>query len=78
MLEGKFYDQIDGVAMGSSLDPVFANLFMGQYEQKWLQSLEECEVILYRRYVADIICLFTSEFDADNFFLFFQINDIPK
>ena len=29
MFEGKFYDQIDGVAMGSRLGPVLANLFMG-------------------------------------------------
>ena len=29
---GKFYNQIDGVAMGSPLDPVVANIFMGFYE----------------------------------------------
>ena len=56
--------------MGSSLCPVFANLFMGCHEQKWLQSLKECEVILYRRYMDYIICLFNSESDADNFFVF--------
>ena len=27
--EGKFYDQIDGVAMGSPMVPVFANFFYG-------------------------------------------------
>ena len=37
---------------------------------KWLQSFEKCEVILYRRYVDDIICLFNSESDADKFFVF--------
>ena len=46
LLKCKFYDQIDGVAMMSPLGPVLANLFMGYYEQKWLQSFEECEVIL--------------------------------
>ena len=46
MFEGKFYDQIDGVPMGSPLDPVLANLFMGYHEQKWLQSFEECELVL--------------------------------
>ena len=68
--EGKFYDQIDGVAMGSPLGPVLANLFKGYHEQKWLQSFEESELILYRRYVDDIICLFSSESDADKFFVF--------
>ena len=70
MFEGKFYDQIDGVAMGSPLGPVLANLFMGYHEQKWLQSFEECELVLYRRYVDDIICLFNCESDADKFFVF--------
>ena len=70
MFESKFYDQIDGVAMGSPLGPVLANLFMGYHEQKWLQSFEESEVVLYRRYVDDIICLFKSESDADKSFVF--------
>ena len=29
LFNGSFYDQIDGVAMGSPLAPVLANLFMG-------------------------------------------------
>ena len=33
---GNFYDQIDGVAMGSPLAPVLANLFMGHHEKRWL------------------------------------------
>ena len=70
MSEGKFYDQIDGVAMGSPLGPVLANLFMGYHEQKWLESFEECELILHGRYLDEIICLFNSESDADKFFVF--------
>ena len=35
---GNFYDQIDGVAMGSPLAPVLANLFMGHQEKRWLES----------------------------------------
>ena len=70
MFECKFYDQIDGVAMGSPLGPVLANLFIGYHEQKWLQPFEECELILYRRYVNDIICLFNSKSDAQKFFVF--------
>lgn len=49
MFEVKFYDQIDGMAVGSPLGPVLTNLFMGYYEQKRLQSLGECELILYCR-----------------------------
>ena len=29
---GKYYDQIDGVAMGSPLGPLFANIFMDEFE----------------------------------------------
>ena len=34
LFKGKFYDQIDGVAMGSSLAPALANLFMSHYEKE--------------------------------------------
>ena len=70
MFEANFYDQIGGVAMGSPLGPVLVNLFMGYHEQKWLQSFEECELILYHRYMDDIICLFNSKSNTDKFSVF--------
>ena len=70
LFQGTFYNQIDGVAMGSPLGPVLANLFMSYYETMWLNTFRECEMILYRRYVDDIICLFNCESDADKFFEF--------
>ena len=72
LFDGSFYDQIDGVAMGSPLGPVLANLFMGYHEANWLQIFKDCEIILYRRYVDDIICLFNSESDADKFYEFLK------
>ena len=56
--------------MGSPLGPVLANLFMGYYETFRLNKFRECEIILYGRYVHDIICLFNCESDTDNFFEF--------
>ena len=38
LFNGSFYDQIDGVAMGSPLAPVLANLFMGHHEKLWLEN----------------------------------------
>ena len=38
IFNSKFYNQIDGVAMGSSLAPVLANIFMGFHEFKWLDE----------------------------------------
>ena len=35
---GNYYDQIDSVTMGSSLQPVLTNLFMGFYEKQWLKE----------------------------------------
>ena len=52
IVNGKFYNQIDGVAMGSPLAPVLANVFMSFYECKWLN--EYSLNIFYLRYVDDI------------------------
>ena len=38
LFNGVFYDQIDGVAMGSPLAPVLEHLFMGHYEKLWLET----------------------------------------
>ena len=34
VFDGNYYDQIDGVAMGSPLGPVLANIFMCNFEEK--------------------------------------------
>ena len=38
LFKGSFFDQIDGVAMGSPLAPVLANLYMGHHERIWLEN----------------------------------------
>ena len=48
LLQGAFYDQIDGVAMGSRLGSVLTNFFMSYYETMWLNTFREYEMILYR------------------------------
>ena len=60
--------------MRSPLRPVLANLFMGFHEKRWLDQFQFCEVLLYRRYVDDIICLFHSNQDADEFLNFSILN----
>ena len=62
-----FYDQIDGVAMGSPLAPVLANLFMGHHEKRWLENYNS-GIEFYRRYVDDTFALFNTEQDALSFF----------
>ena len=68
LFDGNYYDQIDGVAMGSPLGPVLANLFMGFYKKQWLKEFNFYKVFLYRRYVDDIICLCNCDVDAMKFF----------
>ena len=38
IFNSKFYNQIDGVAMGSPLGSVLANIFIGFYKFKWLNE----------------------------------------
>ena len=68
--QGAFYNQIDGFAMGSPIGHVLANLSMIYYDTMWLNVFRECEMILHRRHVDDIICLLNCQSDADKFFEF--------
>ena len=70
LFDGSFYDQIDGVALGSPLGLVLTNLVMGYHEANWLRVFKDCEINLHRRYVDDIIRLFNCYFDDDKFYEF--------
>ena len=70
LFNGKVYDQVDGVAMGSPLAPVLANLVLGHHENIWLNKYQGPSVQLYRRYVDDTFCLLNTEQDGLSFFDF--------
>ena len=38
IFKSKLFNQLDGVAMGSPLAPVLANIFMSFHESKWLNE----------------------------------------
>ena len=61
IFNGKFYNQIDGVAMGSPFTPVLANIFMGFHESKWLNEYNLNKPKFYSRYVDDILAAFDKE-----------------
>ena len=67
MFNGKFYNQIDGVAMGSPLAPVLAKIFMGFNESKWLNEYNVNKPKSYLRYVDDILAASHKEQDSLNF-----------
>ena len=63
----KFYNEIDGIAMGSPLGPVLASIFMGFYESKWLNEYNLKKPKFYLRYVDDILAAFDNEKNSLNF-----------
>ena len=63
----KFYNQIDGVAMGFPLAPGLANIFMVFHESKWLNEYNLNKPKFYVRYVDGILAAFDNEQDSLNF-----------
>ena len=66
LFDGQYYDQIDGVAMGSPLGPVLANIFMCRFEEKWVLSGQVCPSFWYR-YVDDTFTMFENKDTANGF-----------
>ena len=64
IFNSKFYNQIDGVAMGSPLAPVLANIFMDFHESKWLSEYNLNKPKFCVRYVDDILAAFGNEQDS--------------
>ena len=54
---GKCYKQLFGTAMGSKTAPSYANTFLGNLENKFLNT-EPLKPIYYRRYIDDIFMVF--------------------
>ena len=62
LFNGQYYRQIDGVAMGSPLGPVLADIFMAHLEQMAANTITR--VSFYKRYVDDIIIFCASKNEA--------------
>lgn len=52
ILQGDFYEQVEGMTMGSPLAPVIAQFFMEKLECKALEQ-DPLEPLISRRYVDD-------------------------
>ena len=66
IFNSKFYNQIDGVAMGSPLPPVLA-IFLGFHKSNWLNQDNLNMPKFYLRYADDIVAAFDNEQDSLNF-----------
>ena len=61
LFDGALYKQVDGVAMGSPLGPLFANIFLSFHEKSWLADCpSNFKPLFYRRYVDDCFLIFQS------------------
>ena len=61
IFNGRVYQPIDAMAMGSPLGPLFANVFMFFHEKSWLYNCPfSFKPLMYRRYVDDCFLLFRS------------------
>ena len=68
MFNSKLYKQTEGLGMGLSLGPTFANIFLCYHERAWLTDCpENLRPSFYKRYVDDTFLLFRQ---ADHVALF--------
>jgi hypothetical protein len=64
---------VDGVAMGSPLGPLFANIFMSHFERKHATKLKELGINLWFRYVDDIFATFTRNANLNDILNYLNI-----
>ncbi|XP_076033080.1 uncharacterized protein LOC143020534 [Oratosquilla oratoria] len=69
---GELFKQVDGVAMGSPLGVLFANMYMAQVEKKVFNDHPPPE--LYARYIDDVFITTSSDEDANSLLTAFQNN----
>ena len=68
----KFYNQIDGIAMGSPLAPVLVNIFIDFHESKWVNEYNLNKHKFYVKYVDGILVAFHNEQESIIFKFFFE------
>ena len=67
LFNGSMYEQVDGVTMGSPLEPILANIFMGYHAKGWIKNYNYGGTLYYKRYVDDIFTVFETKDHAVSF-----------
>ena len=68
LFDNECFQQVDGAPMGGCISPLLADIFLGHYEQTWLNNCpSEFKPIYFRRYVDDCFILFRSSTHAKLF-----------
>ena len=73
---GELYRQVDGVAMGSSLGVLFANMYLAEVEERTFHNSPPSGI--YARYIDDIFITTTSEDDVTSMIAAFEQNSCLK
>ena len=68
-LNGKYYQQNQGVAMGSPLAPIIACLYMEYYETELRLSINSPQPTLWLRFIDDILLQWPYSIEEFNIFL---------
>ena len=63
LFQGKYYEQVQGAAMGSPISPLIANIFMEELEVKALSSIPHPS--LWLRFVDDTFVINKAEHSQD-------------
>ena len=58
--QGRFYEQLQGAAMGSSINPIVANLYMEGFENKAINTAE-CPPRIWKRFMDDTFVVIEAE-----------------
>ena len=74
MFQGKYYQQMEGAAMGSPLSPIIANIFMEHFEQQALASAPHTPS-LWKRYVDDTFVILETNYKEE---FFHHINSVDS
>ena len=65
---GAYYLQLQGTAMSTQMAPSYANLFMGKFEQEFLQTQNRLRLVWWR-YIDDVFTIWTYGVPCLNAFL---------
>lgn len=61
MKRKKYYKQVCGIAMGAKYAPSVANLYMAEWEEDALYSRKPQQLLLFKRYIDDIIVIWAGD-----------------
>ena len=68
LFDGTVYTQTDGVAMGNSLGPILADIYMAHVEETaFLKESLDFSPVFYRRCMDDTFCLFKEQDHVQRF-----------